>query len=134
MDIRPYDVADLDRVVTIWLESWRSTGIHAPVTWEELRTRFPQELAKGWEVHVAEESGVIVGFLALHGDTLEQLFITPERQSRGIGKGLLDFVKARRPGGFRLTTALDSRAGHFYRREGLTAGETGTHPRWDTES
>src|SRR3569833_2795372 len=113
MDIRPYAAPDLDRVVTVWLESWRSTGIAAPVTWDELRARFPQEVARGWEVHVAEEDGVIAGFLALDGDTLEQLFIAPAWQNRGIGKRLLDFAKARRPGGFRRTTALDSRAGRF---------------------
>ena len=47
------------------------------MTLDDLRRRFPEELGKGWEAHVAAEAGAIIGFLVLHGDTLEQLFIAP---------------------------------------------------------
>jgi GNAT superfamily N-acetyltransferase len=61
---------------------------------------------------------------------LEQLFVAPGAQNNGIGKRLLDFAKAKLPGGFHLTTALASRAGRFYEREGLIRGETSVNPRF----
>jgi len=70
----------------------------------------------------------IVGFCALHEKQLVQLFVAPDVQCRGIGKHLLDFVKAQRPSGFYLTTPTASRAGHFYEREGLSRGKIGVHP------
>ncbi|HWE06229.1 MAG TPA: GNAT family N-acetyltransferase [Rhizomicrobium sp.] len=128
--IRSYADSDSDAVTSIWLSSWQSTGVPAPVTLSELRERWPQELAKGWVVHVATVGPDVVGFLALHEDKTEQLFVAPGMQGQGIGKRLLDFAKAARPNGFHLTTALESRAGRFYEREGLTRGETTAHARF----
>jgi GNAT superfamily N-acetyltransferase len=128
--IRPYADADFDTVTAIWLSSWQSTGVPSNTTLEELRERWPQELAKGWTVHVATVGAEIVGFIGLKDDTLEQLFVATNHQGRGIGKKLLDFVKHRMPSGFHLTTPVESRAGRFYQREGLESGERGIHPRW----
>jgi putative acetyltransferase len=82
--IRPYQEADCDAVTFIWRSSWQSTGIAAPVTLGELRRRWPEELAKGWAVYVATVESVIAGFLALHGDKIEQLFVAPDCQGCGI--------------------------------------------------
>jgi GNAT superfamily N-acetyltransferase len=128
--IRPYADADFDAVTSIWLTSWQSTGVPAPVTLGQLRERWPLELAKGWIVHVATVGPDVVGFSAFHGNELEQLFIAPDAQGNGVGKQLLDFVKALLPNGFHLTTALDSRAGRFYEREGLTPGDISVHHRF----
>jgi GNAT superfamily N-acetyltransferase len=132
ISIRPYRETDLDPLVLLWLESWKSTGIPASATvpLAELRARLPQEIAGGWAVHVASLGDEIVGFLALRHEQLDQLFIAPTRQNEGIGKQLLDFVKQERPRGFWLTTAADSRAPRFYDREGLVRGETGRHSRF----
>jgi GNAT superfamily N-acetyltransferase len=127
--IRPYADDDFDAVTSLWLRSWRSAGVPGRVTLEELRERWPDELADGWIVHVATADQTILGFLAYREDTLEQLFIAPASQGRGIGKQLLDFAKAQMPGGFRLHTAAQSRAGRFYEREGLLRGKTSTHRR-----
>jgi len=128
--IRPYDNADFDVVTTIWLESWRSTGIASPVTIEDLRERWPIELGKGWKVDVAICGPNIAGFIATHANRIEQLFIAPAFQGRKIGKQLLDFAKLQMPAGFHLTTAQDSRAGKFYEREGLTRGLETIHPKF----
>jgi GNAT superfamily N-acetyltransferase len=128
--IRDYRDADLDTVAEVWLRSWQSTGIAAPVTLDELRSRLLDGLACGWIIHVAANEHCVVGFVAFCGDRLEQLFVAPEWQSRGIGKTLLDCAKNRMPGGFRLHAAAESRAVRFYEREGLSRGETGAHPRF----
>lgn len=126
--IRPYRDADLDGITAIWLDSWRSTGSASPVTLEDLRERWPKELAKGWMVDVATCGSDIAGFVAIHGHCLEQLFIAPAFQGQRIGKQLLDHAKAQMPAGFHLTTARDSRAGKFYEREGLAPGAETVHP------
>jgi putative acetyltransferase len=128
--LQPYTDTHFHAVTEIWLESWRSTGISSPVTLDELRERWPNELSKGWVVTVATQGLDIVGFMAIHGGQIEQLFIAPEHQSQGIGKRLLDHAKKQIPEGFHLTTALCSRAGQFYEREGLTPGLETTHPRF----
>ena len=130
--IRPYIDADLDALVTLWRDSWISTGVPAAKTvpLSALRARLPQEIAAGWDVHVAMVDSELVGFLALKGDQLDQLFIEPAWQGQGIGKRLLDFVKAERPAGFWLVTAAESRAPRFYEREGLVRGTISVHPRF----
>ena len=118
--IRPYRDADLDAVTAIWLDSWRSTGISSPVTLEDLRERWRNELTKGWTVKVAISGSDMAGFIATHGNCIEQLFVATAFQGQGIGEQLLDRAKLKMPAGFHLTTARESRAGSFYRREGLT--------------
>jgi GNAT superfamily N-acetyltransferase len=132
ISIRPYREADLDPLTSLWLDSWKSTGIPASGTGllVELRTRMVEEIAGGWSVHVASLGAEIVGFLALKDDLLDQLFIAPAWQNQGLGKQLLDFVKQERSKGFWLTTAAESRAPRFYDREGLVRGETSPHPRF----
>lgn len=127
--IRPYADQDFDAVTSLWLRSWQSAGVPSQVTLSEVRERWPDELAAGWIVHVAVAADRILGFIAYRDDILEQLFIAPDCQGRGIGKRLLDFAKAEMPRGFRLHTAAQSRAGRFYEREGLRRGASSTHPR-----
>ncbi len=39
ISIRPYPDQDIAAVTSIWLRSWQSAGIAAPVTLDELRER-----------------------------------------------------------------------------------------------
>ena len=124
--IRPYAEADFDFLTKVWFASWESIGLGLPTPSmkAELRKQFPHEIAGGWCVHVATAGAEIVGFLTLQKDRLQQLFVAPSLQGRGIGKQLLDFVKAQRPNGFYLTTPTAGRAVRFYEREGMERGET----------
>jgi GNAT superfamily N-acetyltransferase len=133
--IRPYAEADFDAVTGVWFTSWESIGIGLPEPslQTELRERFPREIAGGWSVYVAATGVEIVAFLALQGNRLQQLFVAPSMQGNGVGKHLLDFVKAQRPGGFYLTTPTEGRAARFYEREGLKRGEVSIHPRFGHE-
>jgi|HubBroStandDraft_5_1064220.scaffolds.fasta_scaffold379557_2 putative acetyltransferase len=127
--IRDYHGSDLETVADLWWGSWQSADVNAPVTRDELRDRLAAP-THGSTMHIARVGGSLAGFVTLSGDRLEQLFVAPEWQNRGIGKLLLDFAKSRKPEGFRLHAAAESRAVRFYEREGLTRGETGTHSRF----
>ena len=75
-------------------------------------------------VRVAIADGQPVGFACLEGDLLDQLFVLPGWQGKGIGSLLLDDVKTLRPDGFRLYTFEKNLAARaFYERRGCV--ETG---------
>ncbi len=74
----------------------------------------------------------IIGFVALMPKerVLAELFLWPNHIGKGAGKALLNFAKETMPTGFTLyTTSTNTRARHFYEREGLTALREGPHPR-----
>lgn len=129
--VRPYDVADEAAVAAVWGDGWKSTDVSADgIDPAKLRGELRQHVTAGWSLYVAVADGRVVGYLAICGDILERLFVSPAMQSQGIGKRLLDFVKAQLPRGFWLTTAVESRAPKFYEREGLVRGATAPDIRW----
>jgi ribosomal protein S18 acetylase RimI-like enzyme len=87
---------------------------------EETRAGFRDVVLARNEVHVAEEEGAIVGFVALGENTVEHLYVRPDRQGRGVGGELLELAKHRRPGGFTLYVfQRNAEARRFYERRGL---------------
>jgi len=134
--IRPYRDQDLEATARLWLASWRSTGLAVALRSTEselfaLNERIPRELAAGWAAYLAWTDDKPVGFLALNpaSGRLDQLFVLPEAQGRGIGRALLDFAKRRLPEGLSLRTAVENfRACAFYEREGCRRGEAQPHP------
>lgn len=130
VSIRPYRESDFDAVTLIWRDGHESTGVGVPSTLEHLRERWALQRSAGCYAHVAEDEGVAVGFITYEDAEVKQLYVAPAHQGQGIGKLLLDFAKREMPTGFRLHTAIESRAPKFYEREGLVRGETGRHPRY----
>src|SRR3569832_148153 len=101
MNIRLAHPADYDSLARIWLESWYSTGLKSVFDpgLEMLRKRIPDEVARGWSLYAAEEDGAIVAMLALKPEDfyLDQLWVTPAHQGRGIGRALLAITRAQFP-------------------------------------
>ena len=122
ISIGPYSDADFESVTWVWFESASSRAM--PVTLSDLRDRWPKEVADGWAVSVAKAANIPIGFMALKGNKLDQLFIVPDYQGRGIGKRFVDIAKSRFPEGLFLTGAVPGRATKFYEREGFKRGET----------
>jgi len=75
------------------------------------------------EVWVAELDGVVVGWGAIRGDTLEGLYAAPEFAGQGVGAGLLDMLEGRmRDRGIQaVRTEASSNAREFYLRRGYQA-------------
>jgi putative acetyltransferase len=94
--------------------------LHTP---EEDRAFFGTAVRED-EVWVWEEDGRLLGFASLGKELLDHLYVDPEAQNRGIGTALLDHVKERRPGGFRLWTfQRNEGARRFYERHGFRVVE-----------
>jgi len=71
------------------------------------------------EVWLAEEGDRALGFAALSEAKLEQLYVHPEHQRRGVGAALLAKAKERRPDGFELWVfQQNEQARRFYEANG----------------
>ena len=89
----------------------------------DLVERAGKEMTGRWEVTVVEGDEGLLGFLALapHEQRLDQLFIAPCAQRRGIGAQLLNLAKQRLVNGFWLSADAGNKvAASFYIKEGLT--------------
>jgi GNAT superfamily N-acetyltransferase len=75
------------------------------------------------EAWVAVEHAV-VGLLVLDDDFINQLYVDPDHQGRGVGAALLDRAKRQRPSGLQLWTfQSNANARRFYERHGFVAVE-----------
>lgn len=75
-------------------------------------------------VIVAESGGAVVGFLALDGRLISNLYLSPAQQSRGIGSALLAEAKGLRPEGLELWVfEPNTGAIRFYTRHGFATAE-----------
>jgi ribosomal protein S18 acetylase RimI-like enzyme len=89
--------------------------LHTP---EEDRAHFASVVVER-DVWVSEHQGRIVGFAALDGDLLTDLYVDSDHQRLGIGSALLDLAKRERPAGFRLWVfQRNVGARLFYERHG----------------
>ena len=88
-----------------------------------------EEETRGWmrgivlphqQVTVAERAGRPVGYTAVEGDWLEQIYVVPEAIGTGVGRALLDAAKAERPDGLSLHVfTRNHRARRFYEVAGF---------------
>jgi len=72
------------------------------------------------DVLVAEADGELFGFIAMHVDMVEHLYVRPDVLGQGIGSALLERAKESMPSGFRLWVFQENTpARRFYERHGL---------------
>jgi ribosomal protein S18 acetylase RimI-like enzyme len=87
---------------------------------EETRRWMADHVVPHLEVWVAEASGEIAGYLALENQMVDQLYVAPEHQHRGIGSLLLEKAKQVRPGQLELYCfARNAPARAFYEARGF---------------
>ena len=120
--LRPAEDADVDDLAALHLETRRASepampaGVHDEA---EVRSRMAGRVA-GSEVWLALADGDPVGYVGFTPTWLEDLYVHPAHQRRGIGTLLLDLVRSRLPEGFSLWVFAGNRpALAFYRAHGL---------------
>lgn len=118
---------DADAVARVWYSAWRDghlghipDGLLAFRKEEHFLSRTRERIDHIW---VAEAAGRIVGFVAVRGDELEQLFVEREARGTGVAKMLIDRGERelRRAGHRRIWLAVvagNQRARAFYARCG----------------
>jgi len=95
---------------------------------------FTNTILESCDVWVARRNRHVVGLLAIRGNSIEQLYVDPIEQRRGIGTLLLDFAKALSPSRLRLHThQANEGARRFYERNGFRAAAFGVSPAPESE-
>ena len=128
--IRRMGEGDLEAVTAIWLDANREAHDFIPASYwlghfEEVRTALAQ--AEVW-VFEAEARAEISGFIGLQEDYIAGIFVRREARSGGVGRQLLDHVKAGRRQLRLQVYRKNLRAAGFYRREGFRVLEEGVDP------
>jgi putative acetyltransferase len=132
LNIRLYEPKDLKATVELWYRTWHKTfpDIQHPQPYVEWKIRFRDDLAVRGEVWVAELENQIVGLIVVMKEELElnQIFVDPLYQNRGIGSALLNKAKEICPQGLKLHTLQQNRtACLFYEKQGFQAGKLSTN-------
>jgi ribosomal protein S18 acetylase RimI-like enzyme len=131
--IRPYRPEDEAEVAALWHRTGLAAYPYLP-TWQALTADealrvFREVIASRCEMHVAEQGGRIVAYLAIDGGVLERLYVDPRDQRAGWGTRLLAFAKQQRPDGLSLFTHQENHVARaFYEKHGFTVVRFGTSP------
>src|SRR5271167_4222015 len=116
--------ADAPEVATVYIASRRGAAAWMPTvgTDAEIRAFVVDRMVPDRETWVAEDSGRIVAVLVLDGDEVEQFYVSPGDQRRGVGDAMLAHAKRLRPAGLRLAAfQRNTPARRFYEARGFIA-------------
>ena len=122
MRLRLAAPSDIEALVDIHLNSLQQAMPWLPRlhTREETVRWMTHHVLPRLQVWVAEWEGQVVGYAALGPGELEQLFVRPGYQGRGVGRRLLEHSKALEPQGLALWTfQRNTRARAFYEAHGF---------------
>jgi ribosomal protein S18 acetylase RimI-like enzyme len=115
---------DAPEVATVYVASRRGAAEYLPTvgTDEEIRAFVIDRMVPERETWVADEGGRIVAVLVLDGDEVDQFYVAPGDQRRGVGDAMLAHAKRLRPAGLRLFAfQRNAPARRFYEARGFIA-------------
>jgi len=121
---RRASAADAPEVATLYIASRRGAAAYLPTvgTDAEIRAFVVEKMVPQHETWVAEDGAKIVAVLVLDGDMVEQFYVAPEEQRRGVGDAMLAYAKHLRPAGLRLFAfQRNAPARRFYEARGFIA-------------
>jgi GNAT superfamily N-acetyltransferase len=116
--------ADAAEVATVYIASRRGAAAYLPTvgTDAEIRAFVIHQMVPERETWVAEDAGRIVAVLVLDGDDVDQFYVAPGDQRRGVGDAMLAHAKRLRPAGLHLAAfQRNAPARRFYEARGFIA-------------
>lgn len=118
--IREFKIDDLNDVMQIWLNS--NIKAHNFINENYWRDNFEmvKSLLPDATVFIYEENGEIQAFIGLTDNFIAGIFVTSDKQSKGIGKLLLSHVKEKYDFLSLKVYQKNVRAIKFYQRENFT--------------
>ena len=122
--IRRASAADAAEVANVYVASRRGAVAYLPTvgTDAEIRAFVIDRMVPEQETWVAEAGGRIVAVMVLGAVEVDQLYVSPDNQRRGVGDCLLAHAKQLRPTGLRLHTfQKNTPARRFYEDRGFVA-------------
>jgi putative acetyltransferase len=121
--IRKFEMDDLDAIMKIWLEA--NIEAHNFINksyWHE-NYAVVRELLPDAAIAVYEDNNVIQGFTGLMENYIAGIFVNVDSRSKGIGKALLDCIKADNSELLLHVYKKNIQAVRFYQRECFTVTE-----------
>lgn len=114
----------MNQVLEIWLAASIAAHDFIPREFWESKVQDMREIyLPSSEILVHEDDGEVDGFLALHGNTVAALFVSPPRQNSGVGTMLVQKAKESRDT-LQLTVYMENRKSvRFYEKQGFHAVE-----------
>ena len=117
--IRVLEEKDVDTVAKIWLETnIKAHDFIASNYWKE-HYEIIKDMFLQAEIYVYEIEKEIMGFIGLDKEYIEGIFVLDQYQKRGIGKALLNHVKAKKEYLSLNVYQKNLNAILFYQREGF---------------
>ena len=95
--IRIFEETDLNEVAEIWLDTNIKAHNFIPAKYWQDNFELVKKMFLQAEIYVYEDADRIQGFVGLENNHIAGIFVRVESQSKGIGKQLLDYVKAIKP-------------------------------------
>ncbi len=119
--IRPAGTDDGASIARVFLASFATLTFLPKLHSDEETFDFITNIVlREQDVLVAETDGEVGGFIAMHGDMVEHLYVRPDLRRRGIGSALLRRAQESMPSGFRLWVFQENvPARRFYEAHGL---------------
>ena len=125
-ELRPATVDDQEAIATLWERGWREAHLqHVPPSLVahrrlvDFRERVPERIPT---TTVAMMSSRVVGFVTVHGDEIEQLYVDASARGSGAAAALLTHgervIAARFAVAWLGVMPANARARRFYEREG----------------
>ncbi|WP_017472891.1 N-acetyltransferase [Amphibacillus jilinensis] len=121
--IRTFKIGDLTDIMKIWLESNIKAHDFIDAGYWRGNYEIVKEMLPKATIFVYEENGEIQGFVGLTDNYIAGIFVDNKKQSKGIGKYLLNYVKQKYQA-LSLKVYKDNvRAVKFYQRENFDIKE-----------
>ena len=130
--LRPYRPEDEAASIELWHRTWQQAypQIDFAARLEWWRTRWRKDLVPNAAIVVAEQGGVVTGFVTIDGEGyLDQLVVDPDHWGSDAARLLVDEAKRLSPSGITLLVNKDnSRAIRFYERNGFAHAGDDVNP------
>lgn len=117
--IKQFKKNDLPAVMQIWLDTNIKAHDFIPKEYWESNYEIVKEILPDAEIYVHEDdtAGFIDGFIGLTDNYIAGIFVKEDKQSKGIGKQLLNYVKNIKPNISLSVYQKNTKAVRFYKRE-----------------
>ena len=120
--LRQLELDDMDRAAVVHRVSFDHAlptlaGLHTP---EEDRWYFRERVFTACELWGSFDDQDLVGIIAFREGWIDQLYVLPSSQGRGIGTALLEIARNRFANFSLWTLQRNSNARRFYERHGFT--------------
>jgi len=117
--IRQFKKNDLPAVMQIWLDTNIKAHDFIPKEYWENNYEIVKEILPDAEIYVHEDdtAGFIDGFIGLTDNYIAGIFVKEDKQSKGIGKQLLNYVKNIKPNISLNVYQKNTKAVRFYKHE-----------------